>query len=466
MTNSYNNFYKALNVIFDYFLLNISLIIVYNFSHKTIFNWLGDKTYGNVVLILNLLWLFSANMLSLYIQDFNDEYIIIKKSIKTYVLYVMLICYMSIYLNNINTYHVTRDYLFISVSLFGLLFVACKLIFLNWVKRSGMTNGKLKRAVIVGGGRAGLELCDRFKSTPRRGYELLGIFDNQPLSVPTKHLYLGDTASCISYVKANNVNEIFCTLPFSESETIKRLIIEADKNLIRFKLVPEHYEYFKGALLTKSLNKIDAFSIRIEPLENIMNRFIKRLFDVAFSLCVLIFILSWLYPLIFILIKLESEGPVIFVQPRSGRDNMPFNCYKFRSMRINSDSHRMQATKGDSRITKVGAFLRKTSLDEMPQFFNVLIGNMSVVGPRPHMLSHTVEYSNLIDHFMVRHFIKPGITGWAQVTGLRGETKLLDEMCARVEADVWYMENWSFTLDLRIIFSTLFKTITGDKYAF
>jgi len=466
MTNSYYNFNKAFNVILDYFLLNISLVIVYGFSHKTIFNWISDKTYINAVLVLNLLWLFSANILSLYIQDFDDEYKIVKKSIKTYILYVILVCYVMMYLSNIKSYYITWDYLFVSISLFGLLFGAGKLIFLIWVKRSAIINGKLKRVVIVGGGRSGLELCNRFKNAPHRGYNMLGIFDNQPLRVPAGHLYLGDTASCISYVKANNVDEIYCALPFSESETIKRLIIESDRNLIRFKLVPEHYEYFQGQLLTKSLNKIDVFSIRIEPLENIMNRFLKRLFDVVFSLFVLIFILSWLYPLIFILIKLESEGPVIFVQPRSGRDNTPFNCYKFRSMHINGNSHRMQATKGDSRITKVGAFLRKTSLDEMPQFFNVLIGDMSVVGPRPHMLSHTAEYSNLIDHFMVRHFIKPGITGWAQVQGLRGETKLLDDMCARVEADVWYMENWSFPLDLRIIFSTFFKAIIGDKYAF
>jgi len=198
----------------------------------------------------------------------------------------------------------------------------------------------------------------------------------------------------------------------------------------------------------------------------VANRIVKRIFDIVFSSLVIVFILSWLFPIIYFLIKMESSGPVFFVQTRSGLNNVPFNCYKFRSMRVNKDSDTVQATKGDSRITKIGAFLRKTSLDELPQFFNVLLGNMSVVGPRPHMLSHTEQYSQLIDQFMVRHFIKPGITGWAQVTGYRGETKLVEEMLGRVEADVWYMENWSFALDLKIIFMTVFKSVYGDAKAY
>jgi putative colanic acid biosynthesis UDP-glucose lipid carrier transferase len=190
------------------------------------------------------------------------------------------------------------------------------------------------------------------------------------------------------------------------------------------------------------------------------------LFDCVFSLFVILFIFSWLFPILAVIIKLESRGPVFFTQIRSGRDNNPFKCYKFRSMRVNKDADHMQATRGDNRITPIGAFLRRTSLDELPQFFNVLIGNMSVVGPRPHMIKHTDQYSQLIDRFMVRHFLKPGITGWAQVKGLRGETKTVDAMLKRVEADVWYLENWSFLLDLKIIFLTMRNSFTGDENAF
>ena len=167
-----------------------------------------------------------------------------------------------------------------------------------------------------------------------------------------------------------------------------------------------------------------------------------------------------------LLIKLNSRGPVFFVQERSGRDNKPFPCYKFRTMYVNDNAHTMQACKNDSRITKVGAFLRKTSLDEFPQFFNVLLGNMSVVGPRPHMLSHTEQYSELINNFLVRHYAKPGITGWAQVNGYRGETKELADMEGRVEHDIWYIENWSLLLDVKIVWKTFIQVFQGDENAF
>jgi putative colanic acid biosynthesis UDP-glucose lipid carrier transferase len=467
MIHRYSNFNRILNILVDYFLINISLLIVYSVMHHTLFDWFFDKSYIHVILVFNLLWLLSANLVKLYVTNADVELkIIIKKSVQAYLLYVILVCYVIMYVNNIKSYHITSDYLFFSMSLYGILFCAWKLLFIKGIRHSTIFHGSIRRAVIVGGGRAGVELYNRFKNDLIKGYQLLGIFDDQPLKVPSENLYLGNIALCMPYIIENKIDEIFCALPLSENKTIERLIRDSDKNLIRFKLVPEHYEYFQGALFKQSINHIDAFSIRIEPLENMMNRFVKRLFDIVFSLFVIVFVLSWLFPILYILIKLESPGPVLFVQARSGRNNMPFDCYKFRSMHINEDSHHLQATKGDSRITKIGAFLRKTSLDEMPQFFNVLMGTMSVVGPRPHMLTHTKQYSKEIDQFMVRHFIKPGITGWAQIQGLRGETKLLEDMRARVEADVWYMENWNFALDIKIIFFTFFKTIIGDKYAF
>jgi exopolysaccharide biosynthesis polyprenyl glycosylphosphotransferase len=206
--------------------------------------------------------------------------------------------------------------------------------------------------------------------------------------------------------------------------------------------------------------------VRAEPLENLLNRAIKRCFDIVFSVFIILFVFSWLFPILAILIKLESRGPVFFTQVRSGHNNNPFKCYKFRSMYVNGDADKRQATRNDSRVTKIGAFIRRTSLDELPQFFNVLIGNMSVVGPRPHMLNHTQEYSELIDMFMVRHFLKPGITGQAQVKGFRGETKTVEDMNQRVEADLWYLENWSFLLDLKIIFLTVRNSLVGEENAF
>jgi putative colanic acid biosynthesis UDP-glucose lipid carrier transferase len=186
----------------------------------------------------------------------------------------------------------------------------------------------------------------------------------------------------------------------------------------------------------------------------------------VFSGAVMLFILSWLIPLLALLVKLESRGPVFFVQHRTGRNNETFRCLKFRSMYVNNDANSKQATRNDRRFTKIGRILRKTNLDEMPQFFNVFMGDMSIVGPRPHMLKHTEEYSAIIQKYMIRHFLKPGITGWAQVNGYRGEITDELHLRKRIEHDIWYMENWSVYLDLRIIFLTVFNTIKGDKNAF
>jgi len=270
----------------------------------------------------------------------------------------------------------------------------------------------------------------------------------------------------MKFVRNNKIDEIFCTLPATQAIKVEELMIEADKNLIRFKYVPEYYDFAKRPTYIENFGHIPVISVRPEPLENMLNRFLKRMFDVLFSLFIILFIFSWLFPILAILIKLGSKGPVFFVQIRSGKDNKPFKCYKFRSMKVNSESNKTQATRGDSRVTKLGVVLRRLSIDELPQFFNVLIGNMSVVGPRPHMISHTRQYSQLIDKFMVRHFLKPGITGYAQVNGLRGETKTTEAMLQRVEADVWYLENWSFLLDLKIIFLTIWNAVKGDENAF
>ena len=176
--------------------------------------------------------------------------------------------------------------------------------------------------------------------------------------------------------------------------------------------------------------------------------------------------LSWLTPILAILIKLESKGPVFFKQSRNGFNYQEFDCYKFRSMTPNKNAHLTQAKKGDQRITKMGAFIRKTSIDELPQFFNVLFGDMSVVGPRPHMVSHTNLYAQRIDKFMVRHFVKPGITGLAQVSGFRGEVETDDDIISRVKYDIFYIENWSLLLDLKIISQTLMNALKGEEKAY
>jgi putative colanic acid biosynthesis UDP-glucose lipid carrier transferase len=320
--------------------------------------------------------------------------------------------------------------------------------------------------IIIGGGDTGYKLHNFFRNNPDRGYSSLGVFDDRPENVKDIKSYLGGTDVSINYAVTFGAKEIFCTLPGTALKKIEQLMLEADKNLIRFRLVPEFNPIEKKVPSIQYFGNIPVISIRPDPLESRFNRFIKRVFDIVFSLCVIIFLFSWLLPILAILIKLESKGPVFFVQQRSGLNNRTFKCYKLRSMRVNDQADKKQATRDDERITKIGAWLRRTSLDELPQFFNALIGNMSVVGPRPHMLCHTREYSELIDQFMVRHFLSPGITGWAQIKGLRGETKTTSAMLKRVEADVWYLENWSFLLDLKIVFLTVWNYFKKDENAF
>jgi putative colanic acid biosynthesis UDP-glucose lipid carrier transferase len=202
------------------------------------------------------------------------------------------------------------------------------------------------------------------------------------------------------------------------------------------------------------------------PLDDPYNLIIKRSFDIFFSLGVIVFLLSWLYPILALLIKLESRGSILFRQCRSGYNGEPFDCFKFRTMKLNKSANKEQAKRNDTRITRIGKLLRKTSLDELPQFINVLRGEMSVVGPRPHMMKHTYEYSSKIDHYMNRHYVYPGVTGWSQANGWRGEITNNDQLHRRIQGDIWYLENWSLMLDLKIIWYTIKKVVQGDVQAY
>lgn len=282
----------------------------------------------------------------------------------------------------------------------------------------------------------------------------------------SKYPILGSIANALETCIEHGVTEIYSTIAPEHNIGIYQLMRKADEHCIRFKIVPDISFFVKKQFHIEFLHEMPIISFRKEPLEDLGNRIRKRLFDILVSSLVVIFILSWLMPLVGLLIWLEQRGPILFVQIRSGKDNKSFPCLKFRSMRINNTAHEKQATKNDIRITRVGRFLRRTSLDEFPQFINVLKGEMSVVGPRPHMLKHTDVYSRLIKQYMVRQFLKPGITGWAQVNGLRGETKDISQMQKRVEHDLWYMENWSMWIDSKIIFLTVFNTFKGEENAF
>ena len=248
----------------------------------------------------------------------------------------------------------------------------------------------------------------------------------------SRYPILSNINGVLEVCKRYGATEIYSTIIPEQYPGIYRLIKKADQNCIRFRIVPDIGALVKRQVFIDYLNEIPVLSLRKEPLDDLGNKIKKRFFDLVVSSLVILFILSWLIPLIGLLIKLESKGPIFFKQLRSGQDNKSFWCLKFRSMQVNDNANVLQATKNDARITRIGQFLRKTSLDEFPQFLNVFLGDMSIVGPRPHMLKHTADYSRIIDEYMIRQFLKPGITGWAQVNGFRGETKTLDQMQKRI----------------------------------
>ncbi|MEZ4790473.1 MAG: exopolysaccharide biosynthesis polyprenyl glycosylphosphotransferase [Flavobacteriales bacterium] len=326
----------------------------------------------------------------------------------------------------------------------------------------------VKDLVIVGDGPAAEEIFRYCEDQTVRGYRFRGIFNDEPLDGVLGERRVGDVEAVRSFAIQNRIDILYCALPGTRRADITDLMEFCERNTIRFRVIPSA-ESFIPVVKTSELEfhgEVPVSKIRREPLDSIYARAFKRIFDIVFSFGIIVFVFSWLFPLLALMVKLSSKGPVFFKQVRLGKDNEEFVCWKFRSMRMNKEADSKQATKNDPRVTRVGAFLRKSNLDEMPQFFNVFMGQMSVVGPRPHPLRLNDQYRDIIDKYMVRHFVRPGITGWAQVNGFRGETRTPELMERRVELDVWYLENWSFWLDLRIVVKTVTNMLGKEENAY
>jgi putative colanic acid biosynthesis UDP-glucose lipid carrier transferase len=275
-----------------------------------------------------------------------------------------------------------------------------------------------------------------------------------------------DLVDLFNYIKKEEVDEIYCSLSEIKEQDIKSITKFADNNLKVVKFIPEQNTVLNQDLKRDFYGLVPVLEFRTIPLDDSINLVIKRVFDILFSIMVILFVMSWLTPILSLLIKIESKGPIFFKQLRNGYNYKSFSCIKFRSMIINDKADLIQVSKEDERITRIGRFMRKTSIDELPQFLNVLVGDMSVVGPRPHMLSHTDLYANKVDKFMVRHFVKPGITGLAQISGFRGEVESDKDIIGRVKFDIFYIENWSLFLDIKIIIKTIIRAIQGDEKAY
>lgn len=324
-----------------------------------------------------------------------------------------------------------------------------------------------QQIVLVGFSDNLLELWQEMQN-PIWGYHILGYFNDGPVSVfKDKMEHLGNVEDIHPFLQSQHVHQLYCALPSSMSKEIVPIINTCEHTCCHFYSVPNVRNYLKRTMQMEILGSVPVLTIREDQLSgSLTNRVIKRTFDIVVSLLFLVLCFWWIYLIVAVLTKIFQPGPVFFAQKRSGLGGQEFVMLKFRSMKVNAQSDTLQASPDDPRKTKFGNFLRRSSIDELPQFINVLRGDMSIVGPRPHMVKHTQEYSELIDKYMVRHWVRPGITGWAQVSGARGETRELWQMEDRIKKDIWYIENWSITLDFQIIFLTFWNTIRGDKNAY
>ena len=444
----YSKYLRPISIIFD--LLVVSSF-VYLFLDQSLFR-------VTPILIFSALWIISA-----FITKFYEVYRFTKLiRIISYIFYQLLLFSILVFAffgaaqsstPGLSQTLVFLLYTFIIISLFKLtLFYALQSYRLGF-------GGNFRKTIIIGNDESVSELKEFFLNQKELGYENRMTFKfNHPSDL--------NLEECFDFILTRNIDEVYCSANELDESQISRLITFCENNFKILKFISK-----RGGLLSKKL-KTDIYglstvqSLREMPLSNDFNTILKRTFDIAFSLFIIIFLLSWITPIIGLIIKIESRGPVFFKQTRNGIKFREFTCYKFRSMIENNDADIQQATKNDKRVTKIGKILRKTSLDELPQFFNVLIGNMSVVGPRPHMIRENERYSKSVDKFMVRHFVKPGITGLAQVKGFRGEIETDEDIINRVKYDIYYLENWSLILDLNIVFLTTINFLTGQKKAY
>lgn len=454
---------RLLFIALDIFVLNLML-----FWGKSYFGHLPvkyDIEYYQLTLLLNLTWIVISWIKNLYGEAYLTSFE--EFSRKTMHVYAYFVLISMLYLYFYKKTEISRLFMgFEFVAIAGIFFIN-RLIYLL-VFQYLMNNDSATRKVLIIGYNQTAKKLVNYLEKGSMNTEIVGYCDeDENIQELTNYPVVSRISNAMKYCSVHgNITEIYSTVSPEQNNCLYQLMREADERCIRFKIIPDLNYYIKLPVHIDYFKNLPVLSVRKEPLEDVVNGIKKRIFDLCVSGVVILFILSWLMPLIGFLIWLEDRGPIFFIQPRSGKNNKHFNCLKFRSMRVNGEANSKQATRNDDRITRIGKILRSTSLDEFPQFLNVFMGDMSIVGPRPHMLKHTDEYSKTIKQFMVRQFVKPGITGWAQINGYRGEIKKIDDIKKRVEYDLWYVENWSLWLDAKILFLTFYKILKGDENAF
>lgn len=453
----YSRYIKFLNIFGDVALLNSAYIIAFYIKFGAF-----HPPFLAMLFYVNVVWVLVTSIFKPYKLKRTTKFHQVLRLTYTILFFHILLVFAYYVFEQTNRY--SRELLVLMYSILAIAMFCWKIgfiLFLRWFRKKGFN---YRNVVLVIDKDNPVQIKSYIESHNELGYRIIKVFepDQQKL---TQLEFSGELLQqeIKQFCQENTVHEIFYAMSSIHHHPLVDLMNFAEENFIKMRLIADFKSILFRTLELEHFDLIPILSVVSTPLDNAQNQIIKRSFDIVFSFLVIVFLLSWLIPILAIIIKLNSEGPVFFRQQRTGRGNKSFLCYKLRSMVVNELADSKQATKEDNRITSVGRFLRDTSLDELPQFFNVLFGSMSVVGPRPHMLKHTEEFSSELETFMFRHKIKPGITGLAQTKGYRGETDDFEKLKNRVKMDFFYIKNWSFLFDLAIIVNTVLAVFKNSN---
>ena len=466
--NQTNQFIQWIVTIGDFLLLNVIILVATNYYWR-VETW-PERSLQIFILVNNVALVLSeirfSTVIHLRLIGAGDvvQRLVGLSMCQTVLAYALL---------KIFDYYLPIGWLLFGIGTLFFILLIFKRIVERWFIRLYRSAGRNSRAVtLVGSDSELLEIYKKLVNDPTLGYKILGYYGDEWTDEGKQIEGLKRLGSYEDFLNAVDNpdelqlgDELYLCVSRKERHVIRKISKMCDHKVVRFFYVPVSVETIGLSLKRELLDDMEVFTTYENPLQSSANRAIKRLFDICFSIIFLI-PTALIFPFVYVIIKIQSPGPLFFRQKRTGLDGKDFEMLKFRSMHVNKDADKIQATKDDPRKYPFGNFMRKSNIDELPQFLNVLKGDMSIVGPRPHMLLHTEMYSELIDKYMVRHFVKPGLTGWAQVTGFRGETKELWQMEGRVKRDIWYMEHWSIWLDIRIIWMTMKTFFVHDQNAY
>ena len=439
------------NVLFPFLFVICDVIVLYFVTLLMHYLTFSEWTFHNDLILIG--WV----MISIYSKSYNigrgvSYLVTVQNALKSIFVLIALISFGNLFFN---VYEFAIINILTGILIFSISVLLYRLMVHGLLDNYRTYGGNIKNIAIIGQDKKGINLYKTILKNPHLGYRSNGIFSNTSLK--------NDMIPCMGkisefFLNIHNFSEVYISDEIPK-KVKKEIIQECDLNLVKVRILPELVNYeFKNFFISKLID-IPVIEINELPLDKWYNRLLKRIFDVVISSLVILFVLSWLIALFGIIIKLQSRGPILFTQSRNGENGIPFKCFKFRSMIVNKNSDKVFADHNDKRLTGFGRFIRISALDELPQFINVFLGDMSVIGPRPHPILLNKEYGNKIQKFNKRHQFKPGITGLAQISGFRGKIKNLNDMSSRVKLDRYYFKNWSLIFDIKIFFQTIFKMV-------